>query len=414
MAKSVKNKSLLKAIGKAFNIKKKHIELKQNKNGSFQLNIKNLTAESLDKFALTERSEFTFIKLKPDHSNTITLGPIDVIEDTPSSNEPDMSELSVDNSLKVDLDIPTTTNVEEVTLPKSFEDIPLPCNCINCELNLMYNLLHSAQDNFKRCIDEQPMPKSQGPRNKRIIRKRKAVKLNRKSHHKMINSIRNNLATILAKHKDINAQLHPSNPNVQLTAKAKTVRYSTKNNKRVEFTIPSVCLGKQLSVESNLTEVTDEIIPPESSKDIELVQTNNATDPIMSALLPKENTSNCECIHCVIYPIVLKLRSANSQSRTIQGKIKSLQTELHKVAKSKRAEISRTIATFRKQKKVFSTSSNKLKQDIALKLSCYGDITQPHPTRSSVSSLKKANMISYLSKDEIRVQLTLVKKCDPV
>lgn len=418
MAKFVKNKLLLKAIGKAFNIKKKHIELKKTANGSFQLNIKNLTAESLDAFALSKRSEFTDIKLKPEFTNTTVIEQNNIIEDNASSKDhiPDVHELSIgtENSDKVDLEIPTTTKVEEITLPKSFEDIPLPCNCINCELNSTYKLFQKAQADFKNYLKQQPIPKRKGPNDKPVNRKRRGLRANRKFHARTILTIGNNLANLIPTQRGNIALPHPSSPNLQLTAKAMIVRYSTKNNKRVEFTIPSACLENKLDLESDLSVVADETLPPVSSNEVELYKTDNLIEPIMNALPPKANASTCECIYCVIYPIVLKLRSNDRQSKILQDKIKSLQAKKPKVLKFKRAEISRSIAKLQKQKNVILKSSNKFKNDISKKLSCYGDIAHPHPTRISINLLQKANMISYLSKDEIRVQLTLVKKCDSV
>jgi hypothetical protein len=59
---------------------------------------------------------------------------------------------------EADVNASPTIEDESITLPKTFNEIPLPCNCPNCQLNIAYELYIEGQNNLQVFLKKHELP----------------------------------------------------------------------------------------------------------------------------------------------------------------------------------------------------------------------------------------------------------------
>lgn len=408
MSKS-NRKPYRKILSKFFNVEKKQIKLSENKDGSYKLKIKSLSTETLNEFLDFERLERSKATLQDSPSESLTTAKIE--DDSPlCAIDPNQTPTTSYKAIEMDLSLPLTAQVESIKLPFAFNEISLPCDCTHCRLKNAYDLLIKARTELKQFSSANTIPTrkkavANPPLKTKYNQLRAKLKLLNKTYLSFCRHFLGLVGTL--SHPFIRP--HPSNTNLLPTSKPKpnSVSYLSVAKEKVLFTIPSNCLNQSEPVE--VVALPSEATLKDDKDSIANLNQPNSLYQVDEPTL--KHAPLHKCIHCEIHPIVLKLRHENSLHNKLCKNIKNLHRESQKAQKLKKNKILNSLCTLRKEK-IAIVKRIKEHQEVIAQLLCkYKDVVQPHPTLSSVSALKDLNMISYLSEDNIRVRLLLVKSC---
>lgn len=271
MAQSAQNKSLIKALSKAFNIKENQIKIKHSQDGSYQLKLKKISAE--------------------------TIG--NIIQNDADIDDPLTLDESTINASK-------TIEDEKITRPKTFNEIPLPCNCPNCQLNTAYELYLVSQNNLRVFSKKHALPTRRKIKSSSSLKRVYGNLLTEKKRlSKTLTAHKRNILDLIVK-VDANIAV-PSTTLLDcfsINPSTKVLTYKTPKNQIEHFVIPSTCINQTGSVVLN--NPSSRVDESANSTQKEIPTTNNTNQ--------EATHKHCgECFRCSIANTLDKYNTANQE-----------------------------------------------------------------------------------------------------
>lgn len=376
MGKSAQNKELLKTLSTAFNIKKKHINIQQNEDGSYQLKIKKISAETIGNIIQNNHLALSSVDLKtPPISSVKTIDP--------------MSDADI-NAL------PTIDN-ESITLPKSFNEIPLPCDCLNCQLNTAYELYIQGQNNLQDFLKIHKLPPQRKIRSSSTLKQAYGDLLSQKKRlSRVLTAHKRNILDLIVKANTNIAEPNKSRlDKFSIDPSNKVLTYNAIRNQVAYFSIPSTCLNQAGSFVLN---------KPSPRVDDSADSTKGRSSAINSNTLDGQN---CDCITC-------ELNFKYNQLKRLQSDFKkTFNIQHHANSPRLKKNVTRSMRNKRRaERKLLAKQIDILGKEIAIQIPKLGVIVAlPNPKCPSLQPTDKHNTVRYSSITNKRIEFVIPSKC---
>jgi len=374
MGKSAQNKELLNALSTAFNIKKKHINIQQSEDGSYQLKIKKISAETIGNIIQNNHLVFSFVDLK-----TTPISSVKAIDPNASSNTIIIGPMN-----EADVNASPTIEDESITLPKTFNEIPLPCNCPNCQLNIAYELYIEGQNNLQVFLKKHELPSRRKIRSSSILNQVYGDLLSQKKRlARTLTTHKRNILDLIVK---ANANIAEPNKarldNFSIDPSNKVLTYNATRNQVAYFTIPSTCLNQDESA-------------------------NSTTETPATINTYNLDGQNCDCMIC-------ELNSKYNQLKYLQSEFKkTFNSQYFANSQRPKKNVTRSMRNKRRaERKLLAKQIDTIGKEIATQIPKLGVIVAlPNPKCPSLQPAEKHNTVRYSSITNKRIEFVIPSEC---
>lgn len=387
MGKSAQNKELLDALSTAFNIKKKHINIQQSEDGSCQLKLKKISAETIGNIIQNNHLVLSFVEPK-----TTPISSVKAIDPNVSSNTIIIGPMN-------DADVNESTIIEDesITLPKTFNEIPLPCNCPNCQLNTAYALYLVGRNNLRVFSKKHALP------TRKKIKSSSSLK---KVYGNLLTQKKRLTKTLTAHKRNILDLIVKVDPNIAVPSTAlldafsinpnnKVLTYKTPKNQIEHFAIPSTCINQTGSVV--LSKTSTRVDESANSTPKEIPTTKNITT----------NAQNCDCIPCKLNSKYNVLKDTQAEyKRNINGPF------FNNNQRPKKNAVRACRNKRRVQRKFLMNKIDTIGKEIATLIPKLGLIvTLPDLKNPSLQATVKHNTVKYTGINNKRIEFVIPSNC---